>query len=111
MLIYLQVHLLCPIRVEFLFTYKDTTCLRTSVSKVFFFFSSRRRHTRCLSDWSSDVCSSDLALHLAGFREGRDALGVEARGIDVHSRARLHGVDDDEADDQRNRAHDLEVEQ
>src|SRR5205814_7870780 len=28
--------------------------------KQFFFFSSRRRHTRCLSDWSSDVCSSDL---------------------------------------------------
>src|SRR5437899_5792680 len=27
-----------------------------------FFFSSRRRHTRCLSDWSSDVCSSDLVL-------------------------------------------------
>src|SRR5437899_13069564 len=27
-----------------------------------FFFSSRRRHTRCLSDWSSDVCSSDLFL-------------------------------------------------
>src|SRR5262245_63707003 len=27
-----------------------------------FFFSSRRRHTRCLSDWSSDVCSSDLNL-------------------------------------------------
>src|SRR5947199_6582488 len=30
-----------------------------------FFFSSRRRHTRCLSDWSSDVCSSDLGLILA----------------------------------------------
>src|ERR1039458_4525289 len=28
---------------------------------VVFFFSSRRRHTRCLSDWSSDVCSSDLS--------------------------------------------------
>src|SRR5687768_17635368 len=27
----------------------------------FFFFSSRRRHTRCSRDWSSDVCSSDLA--------------------------------------------------
>src|SRR5690349_23701190 len=27
-----------------------------------FFFSSRRRHTRSLRDWSSDVCSSDLAL-------------------------------------------------
>src|SRR5690349_22143862 len=26
----------------------------------FFFFSSRRRHTRSLRDWSSDVCSSDL---------------------------------------------------
>src|SRR5205814_7812455 len=29
-------------------------------SRCRFFFSSRRRHTRCLSDWSSDVCSSDL---------------------------------------------------
>src|SRR5690606_40615263 len=28
----------------------------------FFFFSSRRRHTRFSRDWSSDVCSSDLAL-------------------------------------------------
>src|SRR5256885_9307849 len=27
---------------------------------VFFFFSSRRRHTRLQGDWSSDVCSSDL---------------------------------------------------
>src|SRR5438045_7882385 len=29
-----------------------------------FFFSSRRRHTICLSDWSSDVCSSDLLAHV-----------------------------------------------
>src|SRR6266581_220966 len=28
---------------------------------MFFFFSSRRRHTRWTGDWSSDVCSSDLA--------------------------------------------------
>src|SRR4051812_4957134 len=28
---------------------------------TFFFFSSRRRHTRLTCDWSSDVCSSDLA--------------------------------------------------
>src|SRR5690349_25178459 len=27
----------------------------------YFFFSSRRRHTRSLRDWSSDVCSSDLS--------------------------------------------------
>src|SRR3989442_867456 len=33
---------------------------------MFFFFSSRRRHTRCGRDWSSDVCSSDLS----------EALGV-----------------------------------
>src|SRR6266850_6512370 len=30
----------------------------------FFFFSSRRRHTRLQGDWSSDVCSSDLAQSL-----------------------------------------------
>src|SRR5260221_8199983 len=31
--------------------------------RIFFFFSSRRRHTRSLCDWSSDVCSSDLGAH------------------------------------------------
>src|SRR5215217_8494358 len=31
-------------------------------NEVFFFFSSRRRHTRYWRDWSSDVCSSDLPL-------------------------------------------------
>src|SRR5258705_728848 len=36
--------------------------LSSDVGSVF--FSSRRRHTRCLSDWSSDVCSSDLPVHL-----------------------------------------------
>src|SRR5207248_5167787 len=29
---------------------------------AYFFFSSRRRHTRSYGDWSSDVCSSDLVL-------------------------------------------------
>src|SRR5207248_7002548 len=29
-------------------------------SNIFFFISSRRRHTRSYGDWSSDVCSSDL---------------------------------------------------
>ena len=31
---------------------------------VFFFFSSRRRHTRLVRDWSSDVCSSDLDVDI-----------------------------------------------
>src|SRR5437762_13171531 len=33
---------------------------------MFFFFSSRRRHTRYIGDWSSDVCSSDLLQQTAG---------------------------------------------
>src|SRR5215467_15630699 len=37
----------------------------------FFFFSSRRRHTRLQGDWSSDVCSSDLAA----------AVGLLAAGL------------------------------
>src|SRR5205807_2793532 len=32
-------------------------------SQPWFFFSSRRRHTRLQGDWSSDVCSSDLTLY------------------------------------------------
>src|SRR5256885_13299255 len=34
----------------------------TYMCYLFFFFSSRRRHTRLQGDWSSDVCSSDLKL-------------------------------------------------
>src|ERR1019366_6762241 len=33
---------------------------KTGAAILFLFFSSRRRHTRLVSDWSSDVCSSDL---------------------------------------------------
>src|SRR2546430_2958383 len=36
--------------------------LSRAIPRVFFFFSSRRRHTRFDCDWSSDVCSSDLQL-------------------------------------------------
>src|SRR5438045_9598833 len=46
---------------------------------VFFFFSSRRRHTRCLSDWSSDVCSSDLFVDFAG-RARRVIAGADDVG-------------------------------
>ena len=45
---------------------------------TFFFFSSRRRHTRYWRDWSSDVCSSDLK------RKGRGEVRREGeRGKDV----------------------------
>src|SRR2546429_4521595 len=39
----------------------------------FFFFSSRRRHTRCSRDWSSDVCSSDLVMGKADSAFSRTA--------------------------------------
>src|SRR5204862_3605960 len=39
-----------------------------------FFFSSRRRHTRSLRDWSSDVCSSDLVVGVMA-RKGQDPQG------------------------------------
>src|SRR5438445_10808068 len=45
----------------------------SGASTIFFFFSSRRRHTRYWRDWSSDVCSSDLVL-----ATGRLATGYAA---------------------------------
>src|SRR5258706_9461940 len=52
--------------------------VRTCPSVLFFFFSSRRRHTRLVSDWSSDVCSSDLHhLRLSDHRDGREVEGRE----------------------------------
>src|SRR5262249_59340708 len=48
-----------------------------SFGGVLFFFSSRRRHTRLVSDWSSDVCSSDLFVARGGgFRHGRKLVGL-----------------------------------
>src|SRR5262249_58666901 len=37
----------------------------TVLDRCVLFFSSRRRHTRLVSDWSSDVCSSDLRTRVA----------------------------------------------
>src|SRR6267154_4221105 len=51
---------------------------------MFFFFSSRRRHTRWTGDWSSDVCSSDLDP--ARRTDGETRLGAGgdlARGLVV----------------------------
>src|SRR5947207_6225352 len=66
---------------------------------LFFFFSSRRRHTRSLCDWSSDVCSSDLLLAFAyPDRIGHDQLaprqrlwGAERRAASVRSEERRVG--------------------
>src|SRR5205809_2654532 len=47
-----------------------------------FFFSSRRRHTRCSRDWSSDVCSSDLVVGFLVERLLISFLGVRRVMID-----------------------------
>src|SRR5258706_3298597 len=56
-----------------------------------FLFSSRRRHTRLVSDWSSDVCSSDL---LARFERGKPGRMKSPRGLTTRaaSRARIERV-------------------
>src|SRR5215204_2571673 len=43
-----------------------------------FFFSSRRRHTRSLCAWSSDVCSSDLTTRMPAASAASTPAGVEA---------------------------------
>src|SRR5690349_16019008 len=49
-----------------------------------FFFSSRRRHTRSLRDWSSDVCSSDLDSPLALLCDNPWRPGLErGRALDL----------------------------
>src|SRR5690348_18464597 len=50
---------------------------------LFFFFSSRRRHTRWTGDWSSDVCSSDLlALARVYLRKGQGQITVNGKSLD-----------------------------
>src|SRR6266511_5529583 len=58
----------------------------------FFFFSSRRRHTRFSRDWSSDVCSSDLA---AGSDRGNELLAHVAARLDQPFAANVTAVDGD----------------
>src|SRR5690606_41062125 len=52
---------------------------------LFFFFSSRRRHTRFSRDWSSDVCSSDLHTWriTCNVREVNGVLAAVRAGIGV----------------------------
>src|SRR3712207_3032269 len=58
---------------------------------LFFFFSSRRRHTRYWRDWSSDVCSSDLVIgEGAAVMILESAASVERRGAEPY--AKITGV-------------------
>src|SRR5262245_62518655 len=73
---------------------------RVTVAELFFVLSSRRRHTRCLSDWSSDVCSSDLPRELVAFpdirpggRPGRREHGDENEVTEHVLELLLHAED------------------
>src|SRR5256885_13145610 len=55
---------LATLRVSLVFNF-EFFYIRTCMLWIFFFFSSRRRHTRLQGDWSSDVCSSDLGAKVA----------------------------------------------
>src|SRR5256886_15589381 len=54
--------------------------------RSFFFFSSRRRHTRFDCDWSSDVCSSDLVDLQCGLPQGRAVTTYLGIGLGAHVR-------------------------
>src|SRR5439155_6931500 len=51
----------------------------------FFFFSSRRRHTRWPRDWSSDVCSSDLSNDSIGYDELAYLTVTKVNGKEIKS--------------------------
>src|SRR5436309_14393286 len=52
---------------------------------LFFFFSSRRRHTRFSRDWSSDVCSSDLVAYPETLARAVAAINGDSRVITGHT--------------------------
>src|SRR5262249_56623915 len=62
---------------------------------VVFFFSSRRRHTRLVSDWSSDVCSSDLLVGAGAQDRAVVAGSVELQVVGVECVDPAVGLDVD----------------
>src|SRR2546422_2267598 len=70
-------------RNELKFGHESLRGLRKTL-RYFFFFSSRRRHTRCSRDWSSDVCSSDLCAS-APTTLVDGALAQQAAGLTAYT--------------------------
>src|SRR6267378_5316516 len=60
---------------------------------LFFFFSSRRRHTRSLRDWSSDVCSSDLPFRIVNRAQYQQSdCGGTCQAVNNSNEQRAQGV-------------------
>ena len=79
------------VRAEWCVGYAVVGFTFAEIHTLYFFFSSRRRHTRSLHDWSSDVCSSDLresSLNLSHLDHlGEDVVrdGITYRLIHVYA--------------------------
>src|SRR6266542_4498652 len=56
----------------------------------FFFVSSRRRHTRCYRDWSSDVCSSDLISRFTVERQAPHRCDPKSEQVIIEWRSAGH---------------------
>src|SRR5207245_7083497 len=56
--------------------------------RCIFFFSSRRRHTRCYRDWSSDVCSSDLGEWWSAFHDD-ELNALEKQALDANQTIKI----------------------
>src|SRR5437764_4126178 len=87
----------------------DCSCpVPSSFYSLSFFFSSRRRHTRYIGDWSSDVCSSDLEPGMLITDPGVDCKAARRKMQTLHRLAQheigksaMHAEFDDGARPQR----------
>src|SRR5438093_3881256 len=80
-----------------IYAYTTLICVRlllvsliVQVRRILFFFSSRRRHTRLVSDWSSDVCSSDLHGPSKVVLEMSAALAAQGHIVDIVTTSLAH---------------------
>src|SRR6266487_2918333 len=67
------------------------SCSGSGVVVVHFFFSSRRRHTRWTGDWSSDVCSSDLAVGIFAHEDPVRSVAARVEALDPRWVNAMHG--------------------
>src|SRR5437588_11423252 len=72
-----------------------------------FFFSSRRRHTRSLCDWSSDVCSSDLhrlrsPAHLdQSLQRWNEVYGAGDESLAIDGKTMCNALDEQRSEERR----------
>src|SRR5437763_638854 len=76
--------------IEFFLLFLQKKRFFTTIQILSFFFSSRRRHTSYIGDWSSDVCSSDLYHRVPPSADAGSLMGSRKRLQLHHPSHRLH---------------------